>query len=234
MRCRSALAVTLRLSRTTVNAENAETAEQIPLGVQAMRRLGDAVTLRSSPRHSTQRPLRPQTFVRSRDLRVCVVARRRRQPGSYNPASRLSASPKLIERHAHAIHDRQVQAAQLAIVVAGVEGSRGSAGLQRSAETAGESRPAASCCRASSPPTCSRATSGTVVEHGALAFGHGVELAWPDRRAGSDGSAKSARSRRTDRRARRNGALRAHRGTDSRATTDRGARSSEAMRVLSV
>ncbi len=56
--------------------------------------------------------------------RVCVriTAERRGIASSitrpYNPASRVSASPKRSQLHAHAVHEREVQAAELAVLVA--------------------------------------------------------------------------------------------------------------------
>ena len=123
----------------------------------------------------------------------------------YRASSLVVASPKRSSFTPMRSMMRQVQAAQLAVVVAACRGSRATRPvLSVPPRPPAVHAPAASCCRASSRPTCSTGTAGselssTVPSPSGIASslrGQVGELA-------AGGSARCARSRRTGRRATR-------------------------------
>ena len=121
----------------------------------------------------------------------------RRRAAPLHPRQPRIGVAEAVELHAHPVHDAEVQAAHLAVLVAGVEVVERAAGFERAAQAAGERPPATSCCRACVPNhmferNIRQELSSTVPSPSGMAssFARGT-------RAGSRGSARCARSRRT-------------------------------------
>src|SRR5437867_2494333 len=77
---------------------------------------------------------------------------------------------------AQSIHDREVEAAQLPILIAGFEVVERAAGLEGAAEAAGEHQWQARVVVLAADPHVGEKHQARVVEHRAAAFRHGVEL----------------------------------------------------------
>src|SRR5262249_29663694 len=81
-----------------------------------------------------------------------------------------------IELNPHAIHDREIKAARLPVLVTGVDIVEGTAGFKRSAHAASKHHRYPPAIVLSTDPQVGEEHQAGIVEHGAIAFRHRVEF----------------------------------------------------------